>query len=158
MNSHVGVIHAGRIIGEAVAKFETPMSALVEEHILLDHFDDNIRHYHLAEDNRTFCNMVVVEADGRKGYKYTCHRCDVVMKRIRQARSDEGARRALERRRAESPDERLARNHGDELRTQIEQYLDTLNDHLPSHGNHSELSLAKEELGAFYKYVKGEDL
>lgn len=151
MASHRQHEIAGRIIATAIEKFETPMTDLVREIALDNEHGIAARHFYILGDDETFCGQGVSRRYAQAGYNFTCDTCTKLAKRIRQARSAEGHRR-LAARRQEAPKPPCA------LRVQIEQYLATLDDNLPSYGNHSERSIAEAELRTFYNHVKGEDL
>lgn len=151
MSSHRQHEIAGRIIAAAIEKFETPMTDLVREIALENEHGIAARHLYILGDDETFCGQGVSHRNALAGYNFTCDACAKLEKRIRQARSAEGHRRVAARRQ-EAPKPRCA------LRVQIEEYLATLDDTMSCFDNHSEQSLAQDELRAFYKHVKGEGL
>jgi phage-related protein len=88
---HSSILRQGRILATAVERFETPTSTLVIETV-----DENgVRHLRLRDEAGTFCERVIHYP--QPGYSSTCVACNKLMKRIRQARSAEGQRRALQR-------------------------------------------------------------
>lgn len=125
--TYSNVLRDGRIITTAVTKFETPTSSLVVETV------DSlfVRHYRLRDERETFCDLVIHK--GEPGYSSTCVTCNRLMRRIRQARSAEGQRRAQARRESEPPlsrIEQLRKNVMDELRQMpddvVKEFFDTL--------------------------------
>jgi len=125
--SHANVLRDGRIIATAVQRFETPTSSLVVETV------DNrsVRHYRLRDERDTFCNITILK--GEPGYGSTCVTCNRLMRRIRQARSAEGQRRAAIKRSNEAKPSRIEQLREEllaELRSVpdevVKQFFDTL--------------------------------
>lgn len=134
MADHATHLRAGRIIREAVEQFETPTSSLIFEQI--DGF--GVRHYRMKNERQTLCDLTIHRGD--PGYSSTCNACSRLLKRIRQARSAEGQRRA-ELRRANDIDDVRRDARINRLRAQV---LDELR------------LLTPQEVAEFFRDVRDE--